>query len=134
MLYGLAVTGGLVEQLGTALNNDTMVNIGVATSILVLAVTLGGAASGTGHAGQISDTSGLADPTWEFVRAINNFARILGMEVTVEGVETFEQLARVRALGIGQAQGYYFSRPMPAADVGDFLESEPRWSAATIRA
>ena len=35
MLYGMAVTGGLVEQIGTGLNNDTMVNIGIATSILV---------------------------------------------------------------------------------------------------
>jgi Cu-processing system permease protein len=35
MLYGMAVTGGLVEQIGNALDNDTMVTIGVATSILV---------------------------------------------------------------------------------------------------
>lgn len=35
MLYGMAVTGGLVEQIGTALNNTTMINIGVVTSILV---------------------------------------------------------------------------------------------------
>lgn len=35
MLYGMALTGGLVEQIGTALDNDTMVRIGVATSILV---------------------------------------------------------------------------------------------------
>ncbi len=35
MLYGMAVTGGLVEQIGTALNNNTLVHIGVGTSILV---------------------------------------------------------------------------------------------------
>ncbi|RIK45834.1 MAG: ABC transporter permease [Chloroflexi bacterium] len=35
MLYGMAVTGGLVEQIGTALNNDTMVRIGIITSVLV---------------------------------------------------------------------------------------------------
>jgi ABC-type transport system involved in multi-copper enzyme maturation permease subunit len=35
MLYGVAVTGGLVEQLGTALNSDTMVRIGVGSSILL---------------------------------------------------------------------------------------------------
>ena len=35
MLYGMAVTGGLVEQIGNALDNDTMVMIGVATSVLV---------------------------------------------------------------------------------------------------
>ena len=35
MLYGMALTGGLVEQIGTSLNNDTMIRIGVASSILV---------------------------------------------------------------------------------------------------
>jgi ABC-type transport system involved in multi-copper enzyme maturation permease subunit len=35
MLYGLALTGGLVEQIGTSLDNDTMVRIGVASSVLV---------------------------------------------------------------------------------------------------
>ncbi len=35
MLYGMAVTGGLVEQIGTALDNNTLVHIGIATSIVV---------------------------------------------------------------------------------------------------
>jgi ABC-type transport system involved in multi-copper enzyme maturation permease subunit len=35
MLYGMALTGGLVEQIGAALDNDTMVRIGVGTSILL---------------------------------------------------------------------------------------------------
>lgn len=33
MLYGMAATGGLVENIGNALDNDTMVSIGVATSV-----------------------------------------------------------------------------------------------------
>jgi len=65
---------------------------------------------------------------FEFVRAIANFARILGMEVVVEGVETAEQMARVRTLGIGQAQGYYFSKPLPPEAANDLLNAEPRWS------
>lgn len=35
MLYGMALTGGLVEQIGNALDNDTMVMIGIMTSIFV---------------------------------------------------------------------------------------------------
>lgn len=35
MLYGMALTGGLVEQIGTSIDNDTMVRIGIATSIVV---------------------------------------------------------------------------------------------------
>ena len=71
---------------------------------------------------------------FEFVRAIANFAHILGMEVTVEGVESAEQLSRVRGLGIRQAQGYYFSRPIPAEAVADLLDSEPRWPARVANA
>lgn len=65
---------------------------------------------------------------FEFVRAIANFASVLGMEVTIEGVETAEQMARMRSLGIGQAQGYYFSKPIDAHAVDELLNSEPRWT------
>ncbi len=35
MLYGMALTGGLVESIGTALDNDTMIRIGIASSVLI---------------------------------------------------------------------------------------------------
>jgi ABC-type transport system involved in multi-copper enzyme maturation permease subunit len=35
MLYGMAVTGGLVEQVGTALNNNTLMRIGVISSVVI---------------------------------------------------------------------------------------------------
>jgi EAL domain-containing protein (putative c-di-GMP-specific phosphodiesterase class I) len=47
------------------------------------------------------------------VRTIAALARSLGMEVTVEGLETQEQVDRMRELGIDRAQGFYFSRPVP---------------------
>ncbi|MGI8552224.1 MAG: EAL domain-containing protein [Dehalococcoidia bacterium] len=46
------------------------------------------------------------------VGAITNFAHALGIQVTVEGIETAEQLRRVRALHCNRSQGYYFSRPL----------------------
>ncbi|WP_237371940.1 putative bifunctional diguanylate cyclase/phosphodiesterase [Rhizobium sp. SL42] len=51
------------------------------------------------------------------VAAITNLARELGMEVTAEGVETEEQLLILRAAGCTNAQGYYFARPRPIADI-----------------
>jgi EAL domain-containing protein (putative c-di-GMP-specific phosphodiesterase class I) len=40
----------------------------------------------------------------------------LGFDTVAEGVEGPEQLAVLRRLGCAQAQGFYFGRPMPAAD------------------
>ena len=53
------------------------------------------------------------------VRAIISLAKALGMRVTAEGIETKDQLDRLRALGCDQGQGYLFSRPVPpeAAEV-----------------
>ncbi|MEA2165382.1 MAG: hypothetical protein QOK37_3509 [Thermoanaerobaculia bacterium] len=50
----------------------------------------------------------------EIVRTISNLARILGMDVVVEGLESADQVGRMRALGIDYAQGFFFSPPVDA--------------------
>ena len=49
-------------------------------------------------------------------------ARKLKLEVIVEGVETASELDRVRALGATKIQGYFFARPMPAADLPSWYQ------------
>jgi diguanylate cyclase (GGDEF)-like protein/PAS domain S-box-containing protein len=45
----------------------------------------------------------------------------LGLYVVAEGVETAEQLARVKSLGCELAQGNYLSEPLPAKAMGELL-------------
>jgi diguanylate cyclase (GGDEF)-like protein len=55
------------------------------------------------------------------VRAIIGLGVSLGISTTAEGVETQEQLDRLRAEGCTDIQGYLLSRPIPASGVGDLL-------------
>ena len=57
------------------------------------------------------------------VSAIAQLARSLSMETVAEGVETEDHLAKVRAAGCTDAQGYLFSRPVPQADVLAAIEA-----------
>jgi predicted signal transduction protein with EAL and GGDEF domain len=56
------------------------------------------------------------------VAAIAELGRTLGLTVVVEGVETPEHLDWARQACCDAAQGYHFSRPLPAADVPRFLQ------------
>ena len=55
------------------------------------------------------------------VKAIVSLAHNLGMEVIAEGVETLAQADALRALGCRRAQGFLFSRPLPADEAGRLL-------------
>lgn len=50
------------------------------------------------------------------VTAIINMAHVLRLSVIAEGVETEEQLEFLRKINCNEIQGYYISRPLPAAD------------------
>ena len=58
------------------------------------------------------------------VRAILSLAKNLGFSVTAEGVETLEQAEALKSLSCNTLQGFYFSRPVPAADIVDLLSRE----------
>ena len=53
--------------------------------------------------------------------AIIALGHALGLSVTAEGVETAEQVDLLQKQGCDQMQGYYFSRPVPAAAMAEML-------------
>jgi EAL domain-containing protein (putative c-di-GMP-specific phosphodiesterase class I) len=55
------------------------------------------------------------------VRAIISMGRSLDLRVIAEGVETQDQLDFLRAHGCDEAQGYFFSRPVPAEQFAALL-------------
>ncbi len=57
----------------------------------------------------------------KLVHAMINLAHNLKLEVVAEGVETPEQLALLRLFGCDQAQGYLISKPLPLAELVEYL-------------
>ncbi|ATG91020.1 EAL domain-containing protein [Methylomonas koyamae] len=57
------------------------------------------------------------------VQATIAMAHSMGLTVIAEGVETQAQANYLRALKCDQIQGYYFSRPLPAAEVSRLIQS-----------
>ncbi|WP_296695315.1 bifunctional diguanylate cyclase/phosphodiesterase [Rhodoferax sp.] len=58
------------------------------------------------------------------VGAIISMASSLGLKTIAEGVETEGQLEFLRARGCTEAQGYYFSRPVPGAEFEHYVRGE----------
>ena len=64
------------------------------------------------------------------IHAVSGLGISLGMTITVEGVETREQLELIRAEGCNEVQGYLFSTPQPASEIPRMLSRLGRRSQA----
>ena len=61
------------------------------------------------------------DQPLQIVRTIIELARVMGMDVVAEGIETCEQYRLLREMHCRYGQGYLFARPMTAEAVTDLL-------------
>ena len=68
----------------------------------------------------VADITTRADAV-AIVRAVTSLGASLGMVTTAEGIETPEQLGRLRAEGCTEVQGYLISRPTPACNIPAML-------------
>jgi len=73
------------------------------------------------------DGLGQNDQDAAIVKAVIDLAHELGMQIVAEGVETVEQLARLREMGCDQAQGYYFWESLPGEETATLLAGSSRW-------
>ena len=61
------------------------------------------------------------DDSVVIVRAVTTIGSSLGISTTAEGVETADQLERLRAEGCTEVQGFLLGRPLPVAEAMDLL-------------
>jgi EAL domain-containing protein (putative c-di-GMP-specific phosphodiesterase class I) len=78
----------------------------------------------------IADTPNVAT----LVSTVVTLARAFNMKTVAEGVETPEQLQKLRQMRCDQAQGYLFSRPVAASDVPTVIARIERAQPTTIHA
>ena len=55
---------------------------------------------------------------------VTSLAHTLGLVAVAEGIETQGQLTSAKALGCDLAQGYLFTRPVPADDITQLLVAD----------
>ena len=70
----------------------------------------------------------------EIVATIVALAHNLGMKIVAEGVETIDQAAQLRSLHCQYAQGYYFARPLKAADAAARLSIRANYEYNAVAA
>jgi EAL domain-containing protein (putative c-di-GMP-specific phosphodiesterase class I) len=59
--------------------------------------------------------------------AIIAMSRALSLDVVAEGVETSDQVTELSRLGCTLAQGFHFSRAVPALEITNALKNGPVW-------
>lgn len=66
------------------------------------------------------------------VKAIVNMAKDLQLSMVAEGVETHEQMLKIRELGVEEIQGFYYYKPMPMSDIYSLFLPKGRYLKTNV--
>ena len=137
---GLAARNLEIEVTETSLMQDPEAGIRTLTALRNMGVKIAIDDFGTGYSslGYLKrlpidsvklDASFVRDATRDpddaaLVMAIITLAHNLRKKVIAEGIESEDQLAFLRLLRCDEGQGYYFARPMPAAQLEKMFFAE----------
>ncbi len=70
---------------------------------------------------------GTAGDSRAIVETILNLANNLGIGVVAEGIETADQVARLRQMQCPHGQGFWFSRPLAVKAAEELMATSPTW-------
>jgi diguanylate cyclase (GGDEF)-like protein/PAS domain S-box-containing protein len=71
------------------------------------------------------------DERAEIVSTIVTLARTLGMSVAAEGLETADQVSRLRGLSCQYGQGYFFAGPLESVAAGNLIAGPVQWTSVS---
>jgi sensor c-di-GMP phosphodiesterase-like protein len=69
------------------------------------------------------DAIGIESNSTAIIETLIDLANNMRMDIIAEGIETFEQVAYLRALGIRAVQGHVFAPPLPASSFLQLVEA-----------
>ncbi|MEV6490449.1 EAL domain-containing protein, partial [Actinoplanes sp. NPDC051633] len=135
---GMPAQNLCLEMTESVLMTDTEENLEQLVRLKALGITLAIDDFGTGYSSlaylrrfpvdilkidrSFVERLGLESDDAALAGTIVSLGQSLGMATVAEGVEEYGQLAALRAMGCTFAQGYYFSRPVPAVEAGRLLQ------------
>ena len=64
------------------------------------------------------------DKTLKIVGIVSDIAKYLDVSLIAEGVETKDQLDKLKEFNYNVIQGYYFSKPVTNSDIEDFFRKD----------
>jgi EAL domain-containing protein (putative c-di-GMP-specific phosphodiesterase class I) len=68
-----------------------------------------------------------------FIRAVIQLGTELGITTTAEGAETRSEVAGLRAERCTEVQGFFFSQPLPSAEIRDFITLANTRASGSLR-